>query len=64
MAPNDLLKRGAKCVTTVQDILDELQIDMVSEHVEVVRALPSDTTLRRPFSMPFLHVEACLDIIA
>lgn len=44
--PNDLLKRGAKCVTGVQDILEELQIEMVSEHVEAVRALPSDPTER------------------
>jgi DNA processing protein len=44
--PNNLLKRGAKCVTSVDDILEELDIRMVSEHVEAVRALPSDPTER------------------
>ncbi|HUP27417.1 MAG TPA: DNA-processing protein DprA [Chloroflexia bacterium] len=44
--PNTLLKRGAKCVTSVEDILEELDIRMVSEHVEAVRALPSDPTER------------------
>jgi DNA processing protein len=44
--PNNLLKRGAKCVTTPDDILEELNMQMVSEHVEAVRALPSDPTER------------------
>ena len=44
--PNRLLKQGAKCVTCAQDILDELQIGMVSEHVEAVRSLPADPTER------------------
>ncbi|HST04686.1 MAG TPA: DNA-processing protein DprA [Chloroflexia bacterium] len=44
--PNRLLKQGAKCVTCAQDILDELQIGMVSEHVEAVRSLPTDPTER------------------
>jgi DNA processing protein len=44
--PNRLLKQGAKCVTRAQDILDELQIGMVSEHVEAVRSLPADPTER------------------
>jgi DNA processing protein len=44
--PNRLLKRGASCVTCAQDILDELQIGMVSEHVEAVRSLPTDPTER------------------
>jgi DNA processing protein len=44
--PNALLKKGAKCVTCAQDILDELQIGMVSEHVEAVRSLPADPTER------------------
>lgn len=44
--PNSLLKRGAKCVTSVDDILQELDIRMVSEHVEAVRALPNDPTER------------------
>jgi DNA processing protein len=43
---NGLLKRGAKCVTRVEDILEELDIRMVSEHVEAVRALPADPTER------------------
>jgi DNA processing protein len=41
---NNLLKQGAKCVTAAQDILEELKIDMVAEHVEAARALPSDPT--------------------
>lgn len=44
--PNSLIKRGAKCVTSVDDILEELDIRMVSEHVEAVRALPNDPTER------------------
>jgi DNA processing protein len=44
--PNRLLKAGAKCVTCAQDILDELHIGMVSEHIEAVRSLPSDPTER------------------
>jgi DNA processing protein len=44
--PNRLLKQGASCVTCAQDILDELQIGMVSEHVEAVRSLPTDPTER------------------
>jgi DNA processing protein len=43
---NDLLKQGAKCVTSVRDILEELNMDMVTEHVEAARALPSDPTER------------------
>jgi DNA processing protein len=43
---NNLLKQGAKCVTTAQDILEELNMDMVAEHVEAARALPSDPTER------------------
>lgn len=45
--PNNLLKKGAKCVTTPDDILEELNMQMVSEHVEAVRAIPSDPTERK-----------------
>ena len=45
--PNNLLKKGAKCVTTPEDILEELNMQMVTEHVEAVRALPSDPTERK-----------------
>lgn len=44
--PNQLIKNGAKCVTSTSDILNELQIGMVQEHVEAVRALPADPTER------------------
>jgi DNA processing protein len=43
---NNLLKQGAKCVTSAQDILEELNMDMVTEHVEAARALPADPTER------------------
>src|SRR5439155_13566721 len=43
---NNLLKLGAKCVTSARDILEELNIDMVSEHVEAARSLPADPTER------------------
>jgi DNA processing protein len=43
---NGLLKQGAKCVTSAQDILEELDLRMVSEHVEAVRSLPDDPTER------------------
>jgi len=45
--PNNLLKSGAKCVTTPDDILEELNMEMVTEHVEAARALPSDPIERR-----------------
>jgi DNA processing protein len=45
--PNNLLKSGAKCVTTPDDILEELNMEMVTEHVEAARALPSDPTERK-----------------
>lgn len=44
--PNALIKNGAKCVTSAADILQELDIGMVQEHVEAVRALPADPTER------------------
>jgi DNA processing protein len=40
--PNRLLKQGAKCVTSANDILEELNMQMVTEHVEAVRSLPAD----------------------
>ncbi|HMA37273.1 MAG TPA: DNA-processing protein DprA [Chloroflexia bacterium] len=43
---NDLLKQGAKCVTGVDDILEELQMGLVAEHVDAVLALPEDPTER------------------
>ena len=43
---NNLLKLGAKCVTSARDILEELNMDMVSEHVEAARSLPTDPTER------------------
>ncbi|MFL5732293.1 MAG: DNA-processing protein DprA [Chloroflexia bacterium] len=43
---NNLLKQGAKCVTSARDILEELQMDMVSEHIEAARSLPADPTER------------------
>lgn len=43
---NNLIKTGAKCVTAASDILEELDLNMVTEHVEAVRALPSDPTER------------------
>jgi DNA processing protein len=43
---NRLLKQGARCVTSVRDILEELDMQMVTEHVEAVKALPSDPTER------------------
>jgi DNA processing protein len=45
--PNHLLKQGAKCVTSARDILDELNMGMVAEHVEAVRSLPTDPTERK-----------------
>jgi DNA processing protein len=44
--PNGLLKRGAKCVTGGADILEELGMGMVQEHVAAVKALPADPTER------------------
>jgi DNA processing protein len=44
--PNNLLKRGARCVTTAADILEELDMNLVTEQVEAVRALPADPTER------------------
>jgi DNA processing protein len=44
--PNNLLKNGAKCVTSVRDILEELNMEMITEHVEAVRSLPTDPTER------------------
>ncbi|HET6314772.1 MAG TPA: DNA-processing protein DprA [Chloroflexia bacterium] len=43
---NSLIKKGAKCVTQAADILEELHLNMVTEHVAAVRALPSDPTER------------------
>jgi DNA processing protein len=43
---NRLLKQGARCVTSVRDILEELDMQMVTEHVEAVKALPTDPTER------------------
>ncbi len=43
---NNLIKKGAKCVTCAADILEELDLNMVTEHVEAVRALPTDPTER------------------
>jgi DNA processing protein len=43
---NDLLKQGAKCVTRVDDILEELKMGLVAEHVQAVLALPEDPTER------------------
>jgi len=48
---NNLIKRGAKCVTSAADILEELQLDMVTEHVEAARALPADPTERMLLDM-------------
>lgn len=42
--PNRLIKNGAKLVTCADDILQELDIGMVKEHVEAVKALPPDPT--------------------
>jgi DNA processing protein len=53
--PHRLIKDGAKCVTSAADILQELNIGMVQEHVEAVRALPSDPTERRLLAL--LHSE-------
>jgi DNA processing protein len=44
--PNHLIKQGAKCVTSARDILEELDMQMVTEHVEAVRSLPADPTER------------------
>lgn len=44
--PNNLIKKGAKCVTCAGDMLEELGMTMVVEHVEAVRALPADPTER------------------
>lgn len=44
--PNKLLKQGAKCVTSAQDILEELNMQLVSEHVEAAKTLPTDPTER------------------
>ena len=43
---NALLKQGAKCVTCVEDILEELQMGMVAEYTQAVLALPEDPTER------------------
>jgi DNA processing protein len=43
---NGLIKQGAKCVTTVEDILEELNIQSVSEHVHAARELPADPVER------------------
>jgi DNA processing protein len=50
---NSLIKRGAKCVTSARDILEELDLGMVTEHVEAVRSLPDDPTER--MLLEFLH---------
>ena len=44
---NALLQQGAKCVTSVDDILEELQLGLVAEHVQAVLALPEDPTERQ-----------------
>jgi DNA processing protein len=54
--PNRLIKDGAKCVTSAADILEELDIGMVQEHVEAVRALPTDPTER--LLLDLLHDES------
>lgn len=43
---NNLLKNGAKCVTAARDILEELDMVTVAEHVEAARVLPADPTER------------------
>ncbi len=43
---NDLIKRGAKCVTCVEDVLEELGVQTVTEHVEAARTLPADPVER------------------
>lgn len=48
---NNLLKQGAKCATTVNDILEELHMEAVHEHVEAARVLPTDPTERMLLSL-------------
>jgi DNA processing protein len=43
---NNLIKTGARCVTSARDILEELDMATVAEHVEAARALPTDPTER------------------
>jgi DNA processing protein len=54
--PNRLLKQGAKCVTSAVDILEELNMEMVTEHKEAARSLPADPTER--MLLELLHDDA------
>ncbi len=43
LGPNRLIQQGAKLVTSVEDILEELNLQMVAEHTAVQLALPETT---------------------
>lgn len=57
---NRLIQEGAKLVTSVQDILDELNMSMVSERVAVQMALPEsaeEALLLQKLSAEPLHID-------
>jgi DNA processing protein len=44
IGPNHLIQEGAKLVTCAQDILEELNLTAVAQHIEAREALPENET--------------------
>jgi DNA processing protein len=58
--PNQLIQQGAKLVTTIGDILEELNLTMVAEQVEAREIIPDNETeavLLRHLSPDPIHVD-------
>lgn len=58
--PNYLIQNGAKLVTQVNDILEELNLTMVSQHVEARALIPEnevETSLLKQMSTDPIHVD-------
>jgi len=58
--PNYLIQNGAKLVTSVNDILDELDLTMVSQHIEARKIIPdneTEATLLKQLSSEPLHID-------
>jgi DNA processing protein len=58
--PNYLIQNGAKLVTSVADILEELNLTMVGQHVEARQVIPANQTeavLLKQLSSDPIHVD-------
>ena len=57
---NDLIQQGARLVTSVQDILEELNLTMIAEQQEVREVLPANATeaaLMEVLSAEPIHID-------